>query len=212
MAPSVNLADDAAEQSRAIGQLARLQLAGRSLSQLAPAAAAAGMSAEQAGAFMRGEILLPPRQTVSFVNAVLEQARISQVSYMTQLRQGHAGSDLARGSYAARASETVTRHGRSETHEWVTGGPVETTRGDVDATLARLGKDFPGWRFEVDGVESLADGRAKLVWLARHAEHGRVDGATSLELAAGILRPEAEARAEEDKWARAIDGRGVVTR
>jgi hypothetical protein len=210
MAPQVSLADDVAELSRAVGQLARLALAGRPPGQVEKAAAAAGLAAGQARAFLRGEDLLPPRQSVVFVNAVLEQARQQQVSYMTTLRAGHAGGDAMRASYAGTISEKITLpRGRTEDRVSVQGGPVEATRADVDATLARLAVDFFGWRFEVDGLGTL-DGnggaKPKLTWLARHPDLGQASGATSLELAGKVQQIELAAAAEAKQAAQYARG------
>jgi hypothetical protein len=208
MAPSVNLSDDVAAMSQCIGQLFRLAVAGRSPSQLEKAAAAAGLPAAQAGAFVRGEILLPPRQTITFASAVLEQARQQHAAYQAQIRQPHAGTDAMRGSYAGKVSETVTLpRGRSEDRVRLQGGPVETAKADVDATLALLETDFAGWRFTVDGA-----GTAKLVWSARHADQGQVHGATSLELAGKVQRIEDQAAADAETLQRYADGRGVTGR
>src|ERR1035437_6600971 len=177
-----NQADDIAELSRCVAQLFRLAMGGRPVRDLAGAAAAAGLSVDQARQFVRGELQLPPRQSVSFANAMLEQARVAQVGYMDQLRQGHAGGGAMSASYAGRVIEQVVLpRGRTEDRERVTGGPAEATVDDVAATVARLEADFAGWKFEVDG-----EPETKLVWLARNADH-HVSGATSLELAAKPL-------------------------
>ena len=207
MAPSVNLSDDVAELSRCVAQLARMALAGRPRVQLEKAAPAAGLSAEQAGAFMRGEILLPPRQSVSLANALMEQERAAGQRYMEQLRQGHAGSDVMGAGYAGRVTEKAALpRGGSEERERVTGGPAERTDGDVADTLLRLKKDFPGWKFRADGAESLAAGRAKLTWRARHPDRGDASGATSLELAGKVLRVDAAAAEEERRIAQYARG------
>src|SRR5258706_4435281 len=154
MAPTVSVADDVAQLSQVVSQLARSAWAGRSLSQLEQAAAAAGTSAEQARAFLRGEITLPPRQGIAFCHAILEQTRMQQVSYMATLRQGHAGADWQRGSYQAKVLERVALpRGRTEDRVWARGGPVEATGDDGASPLARLRKDWPSWRVEAGGRE-----------------------------------------------------------
>src|SRR5260221_721015 len=132
MAPSVNLSDDGAELSRGVGQLFRLAKVASAPSYLAGAAAAAGLSVGQAMQFMDGSLLLPPRQSVAFANACLEQQRASRVSYAAQLRQPHGGSDI------------------------MGGGPAETTLDGVAGLVDELTQAFPGWRFELpDGHESI---------------------------------------------------------
>src|SRR5205085_745653 len=149
--------------------LARVALAGKvNWSQLGKAAAAAGLSAAEAAAWLRGETLLPSRQSVALVSAVLEQARAQQVNYMTQLRQGHAGGAAMGASYQAKVAEKVTLpRGGTEDSTWIRGGPAEVTAGEVEATLGRLKDDFPGWKFDADGVETLAAGKPKLTWYGR---------------------------------------------
>jgi hypothetical protein len=197
MAPSVNLADDVAELSRAVGQLARIALTGRSLSQMEKSAAAAGLSAEQARMFWRGETLLPPRQSVALANAVLEQARAGQVNYWAQLRKPHAGSDSESASYAGKTVEHVTLpRGGTEDVVRLLGGPPETTRDDVTSTLQRLAQDWPSWEFEARGQGTLGTGKPKLVWSAVSGAHGRVSGATSLELAGKVSGHETAAAAD----------------
>jgi hypothetical protein len=199
MAPSVNLADDVAELSRAVAQLFRASRPpGGYASQLGTAAAAAGLSREQAAMFMQGLFVPPPRQGVALVNALLEQDRARRASYMTQLRLGHAGGDAMGASYAGKVTETaVLPRGRSEDRVVVRGGPVETTEGDVAATLLRLAKDWPSWKFEADGAESLATDKPKLGWHARARDgQGVVHGATSLEVAEKVQRIEADLAAE----------------
>jgi hypothetical protein len=185
MAPVVSLADDVERLSVALAALARVALAGKlQLGQLAKPAAAAGLSASEAAAFMRGEVVLPSRQSVAFISAVLEQSRAQQANYMEQLRKPHSGSNSQQGSYQERMAERVKlSRNRTEDRTWLRGGPLEVTAADAKATLARLAKDFPGWRFECDGVESLATDKPKLTWLARHPDHGSVNGVTSLEVA-----------------------------
>ena len=213
MAPSVNLSDDVAELSRCVAQLARLALAGRPLSQVEKAAPAAGLSAEAARAFMRGEILLAPRQSVSLANALMEAERLSRLSYLTVLRQGHAGSDAMSASYQARVPETVAlTRGRTEDRVWVRGGPPEATAADVEATLGRLAESWPSWKFEALGVESLSGDKPKLGWSAKHADHGQWYGATSLQLAEKVEAVEAEAERKAAEWKAYQDGRGVAVR
>jgi len=204
MAPQVSLADDVERLSVVLAGLARVVLAGQlPLSRLGKAAAAAGLSAEQAGAFLRGEAVLPSRQSVALVGAFLEQARAAQVSYMETLRGGHAGSDSQRGSYQAK----VPGEGRVRAR----GGPLETGPADVEATLGRLAGDFPGWRFFAEGAESLSGEKPKVTWQARHAGHGQVDGVTSLEVAEKIQAIEAQ-EAENARIEKQYNAGGLARR
>jgi len=182
-----NQADDIAELSRAVAQLFRVVLAGSSPSAFAGAAKAAGLSAAQSVQFMDGTFVPPPRQGVTFVNAVLEAARAARASYLGQIRQGSAGS-LWRA--------------------W----PAETTMEAVDAALAALRKDFGDWSFPVpDGVELLGGEKpAQLAWTARHPEWPQVRAGTAGELRANLEAIEAHMKAEADLRARYADGRGVT--
>jgi hypothetical protein len=209
MAPQVSNADDIERLSLCLAQLARVQLAGKLPGPQLPAcAAAAGLSADEARAWLRGEVTLPSRQSVALISAFLDQQRAREVAYMTVMRQGHAGSDAGRGSYQATVTETETVRGRTVKSTWVRGGPLEVTVADVEATLERLRADFDGWTFRADGTETIGAGATRLVWHAAHA--GRdvaVSAATSLELGQKAQLHEANWAAEAKRVA-AFYGRG----
>jgi hypothetical protein len=204
MAPQVSLADDIERLSACVAALARALLAGKVTGpRLDRAAAAAGLSAPEAAAFLRGEAVLPSRQSVALVAAVLEQDRLSAVSYMDQLKRGHAGSDMARGSYAEKVTEKAARAGQQD-HTWCRGGPLEASAADVEATLGRLRTDFAGWDF---GRGADEPGLPE-VWRARHDRLGRVTvfGSTSLELAEKVQRHEADWATEQRRFAAYLRG------
>jgi len=214
MAPQVSLADDVERLSVCVAGLARVALAGKLASpQLGKAAAAAGLSAAEAGAFWRGEVTIPSRQSIALISAVLEQSRAQQVNYMETLRRGHAGSDVMSASYQARIPEKITlSRGRTEDRIWVKGGPLETSSEDVEATLTRLAEDFPGWKFECDGAESLVTDKPKLGWRAAHPGRGDlVLGATSFEVAGKVQNVE-DRLAEDAEKLRRYNAGGVEGR
>jgi hypothetical protein len=205
MAPVVSLQDQVERLSACVAGLARFALAGKlPLSRRGPAAAAAGVGTAEAGAFLRGETLLPSGQSVALIGAILEQSRMAQVNYMQSLKGGHAGSNLLGASFAAKVVEDVAvSRGRTEHRESVRGGALEVTQADVDSSIERLVAAFGGWKFEADGTPG-----AKLIWRARHADHGQQSGACSLELAQKVLDVEASAAVVAEERRRFLDGRG----
>jgi hypothetical protein len=180
------LSDDVALCSAAIAGLCRL-LVNRGLlrpHELTLVASAAGLSESQAGQFARGELTLPPHQTLTLVVAAFERLRVMAVS--------------AAESRVSSAPVPVA---------------AETTEDGALAAVEQLRKDFPDWRPGVDGLETIAAGRPKLVWHAQHSgTWPDVAAVTAAELRGKLERIEETLAADAKIQEQYRSGAGVSRR
>jgi hypothetical protein len=186
------LSDDVALCSAAIAGVVRI-LASKGM--IAPVdivrvASSAGISESQAGQFSRGELTLPPHQALTLVVAAFERLRIQQVS-AAELR--------------AETSAIARRNNVAE----------ETEAGAL-AEVEQLTRDFPSWRPRVEDLDTIAAGRPRLIWAAKHRQGAstwpEVSGRTAKELRGKLTQIEARLKHDAEQLARYQDGRGVASR
>ncbi len=183
MAPSVNLSDDIAELSRCVAQLFRLLITVPAGTIEGPAAAA-GLSVAQAVQFTSGMVVLPPRQSITFANAILERSRASHASHMTLLRQPRLNPD-----------------------------PAEATIEGCQAAVDKLNEDYPAWTIALPaGHKSIgAEKPPRLVWRAVRDDEMFADchAGTVWELRSKLDDAEAALERDARKIADYNSGRGV---
>jgi hypothetical protein len=167
-----NLSDDVALCSQVVAGISRLLIHGGLLRshELTAVAAAAGLTVTQVSQFARGELVLPPHQTLVLMSAVFDRQRVQQVAAAESRKAGTAAPV-----------------------------PAESSEAGAQEAVKRLGKDFPDWKIRVDGLESIAAGRAKLIWRAEHGGNWPDVAAVSAAELAGKLEQIEVALAAERK-------------
>jgi hypothetical protein len=149
------LSDELATDARILWALFRTSTLCHPLSRedvRADIAAKAGCTPALLTAWVRGEGMPEPHRARTIITAVIDQQQ-----------------RMAEGAAKARLDRITPPN------------PIEHTEEGALAALAQLRADFPGYKVEIDGLETLKGDRHKLVWLAWQ-DDSRWAGATASEL------------------------------
>lgn len=139
---------------------------------IGPFAKQAGCTKEQAQAFAYNGAVLPPRQSLALIGAILDSERFRR----------QASAEFWAGQ--------------------VTGpDPVEHDKGAALAALGQLRSDFPAWEVSVSGLDTLGGEGHRLAWHGRLGDVV-AHGGTAKELRAKVEGHEAWLESEKQRLER----------